>query len=62
MLEQYTHFWGTPITSLYELNEKTYSNSSVPDTLNGTDPVLDRCRSGAGALPGHVRDATVLRK
>ena len=42
MLEQYTHFWGTSITSLYELHEKTYSNSSVPDTLNGTDPVLDR--------------------
>ena len=46
MLEQYTHFWGTSITSLYELHEKTYSNSSVPDTLNGTDPVLDRYRSG----------------
>ena len=30
-----------------------YSNSSVPDTLNGTDPVLDRYRSGA--WPGHFR-------
>ena len=46
-----------------------YSNSSVPDTLNGTGPALDRDRSGTGpgpyrdmtgTVPGHDRDTTGL--
>ena len=53
------------------LRQFLYSNSSVPVTLNGTVPVLDRYRSGTGpgpfryrdlTVPGHDRDTTVLRK
>ena len=36
-----------------------YSNSSVPKTLNGTGPVLDRLRSVTG--PGPYRDMTETR-